>query len=82
MLADNGCGQVDIKFVLSLSVSAIMGPTRRRTSECKQRSNDMKAAVWHGVKDVRVEDVTLKPLKANEVVVRVAYAGICGSDLH
>ena len=42
----------------------------------------MKAAVWHGVKDVRVEDVTLKPLKANEVVVRVAYAGICGSDLH
>ncbi|MCT8389807.1 2,3-butanediol dehydrogenase [Leuconostoc holzapfelii] len=42
----------------------------------------MKAAVWHGVKDVRVEDVELKPLKSDEVVVRVAYAGICGSDLH
>ncbi|WP_367300799.1 2,3-butanediol dehydrogenase [Leuconostoc carnosum] len=42
----------------------------------------MKAAVWHGVKDVRVEDVELKPSKSNEVVVRVAYAGICGSDLH
>lgn len=42
----------------------------------------MKAAVWHGVKDVRVEDVELKPTKSNEVVVRVAYAGICGSDLH
>ena len=41
----------------------------------------MKAAVWHGVKDVRVEDVELKPTKSNEVVVRVAYAGICGSDL-
>lgn len=36
----------------------------------------MKAAVWHGVKDVRVEDVTLKPLKANEVVIRVAC--LCG----
>ena len=42
----------------------------------------MKAAVWHGVKDVRVEDVALKPAKSDEVVVRVAYAGICGSDLH
>lgn len=42
----------------------------------------MKAAVWHNVKDVRVEDVELKPTKDNEVVVRVAYTGICGSDLH
>lgn len=42
----------------------------------------MKAAVWHGVKDVRVEEVELKPTKDNEVVVKVAYAGICGSDLH
>ncbi|MGX6998086.1 alcohol dehydrogenase catalytic domain-containing protein, partial [Weissella fabalis] len=42
----------------------------------------MKAAVWHGVKDVRVEEVELKPLKDDEVVVRVAWAGICGSDLH
>lgn len=42
----------------------------------------MKAAVWHGVKDIRVEDVTLRPLKADEVKVKVAWAGICGSDLH
>src|SRR5699024_12418266 len=43
---------------------------------------NMKAAVWHGVKDIRVEDVDLKPAKDDEVVIRVAYAGICGSDLH
>lgn len=42
----------------------------------------MKATVWHGVKDIRVEDVELKAHKDNEVVVRVAWAGICGSDLH
>lgn len=42
----------------------------------------MKAAVWHSQGDVRVEDVELKPLKADEVKVRVAYTGICGSDLH
>lgn len=42
----------------------------------------MKAAVWHGVKDIRIEDVELKALKNDEVKVRVAWAGICGSDLH
>ena len=42
----------------------------------------MKAAVWHGVEDVRVEEVELKELKNNQVRVRVAWAGICGSDLH
>ncbi len=38
----------------------------------------MKAAVWHGAKDIRVEDVDLKRTKDNEVVVKVAWTGICG----
>ncbi|MCT3397566.1 2,3-butanediol dehydrogenase [Lentilactobacillus hilgardii] len=42
----------------------------------------MKAAIWHQAKDIRVEEVSLKPHKETEVVVRVAWAGICGSDLH
>ncbi|EMA6343529.1 2,3-butanediol dehydrogenase [Bacillus cytotoxicus] len=42
----------------------------------------MKAAVWYGQKDIRIEEKELKPLKDNEVTVRVAWAGICGSDLH
>ncbi|WP_413376735.1 2,3-butanediol dehydrogenase [Alkalihalobacillus sp. 1P02AB] len=42
----------------------------------------MKAAIWHGVKDIRVEEVDLGELKENEVKVKVAWAGICGSDLH
>ncbi|SOC16104.1 2,3-butanediol dehydrogenase [Brochothrix thermosphacta] len=42
----------------------------------------MKAAVWYGEKDLRIEDRDLKPMKADEVKVRVAWAGICGSDLH
>lgn len=42
----------------------------------------MKTAVWYGQKDIRIEDKELKPLKDNEVTVRVAWAGICGSDLH
>lgn len=42
----------------------------------------MKAAVWHGPKDIRVEEVELRETRDDEVKVRVAFAGICGSDLH
>lgn len=42
----------------------------------------MKAAVWYGQKDVRVEEREAKPLQDNEVQVRVNWAGICGTDLH
>ncbi|MGV3127992.1 zinc-binding dehydrogenase [Staphylococcus sp. IVB6181] len=42
----------------------------------------MKAAVWYGEKDLRVEERKLKDLKPEDVKVKVAWAGICGSDLH
>ncbi|MDY0407949.1 2,3-butanediol dehydrogenase [Virgibacillus soli] len=42
----------------------------------------MKAAVWHDQKDIRIEEVEPKVLKNNQVKIRVAWAGICGSDLH
>ena len=42
----------------------------------------MKAAVFHNVKDVRVEDVELKELSSTGVKIKVAWAGICGTDLH
>ena len=43
----------------------------------------MKAAVWHGQRDVRIEDVS-EPLAppAGQVQVSVAWCGICGTDLH
>lgn len=42
----------------------------------------MKAVRYHGIQDVRFELVT-KPVPADdEVLIRVSYAGICGSDLH
>jgi 2-desacetyl-2-hydroxyethyl bacteriochlorophyllide A dehydrogenase len=42
----------------------------------------MKAAVWHGGKDVRIEEVPDPKVNADEVLVRVKSAGICGSDAH
>ncbi|MFI0409893.1 2,3-butanediol dehydrogenase [Actinomadura sp. 3N508] len=42
----------------------------------------MRAAVWYGARDVRVEDVAVGAPGRGEVAVTVAYCGICGSDLH
>jgi len=42
----------------------------------------MRAAVWYGQKDIRVEERDLRNMKDDEVKVKVAWAGICGSDLH
>jgi L-iditol 2-dehydrogenase len=42
----------------------------------------MKAAVWHGGKDVRIEELPDPKVNIDEVLVRVRSAGICGSDAH
>ena len=42
----------------------------------------MKAAIFHGGKDIRVEDVPMPEPGAGEVQIKIMSAGICGSDLH
>lgn len=42
----------------------------------------MKAARWHGVKDIRVQDIAEPGPGPGEVKIKVAWTGICGSDLH
>ena len=42
----------------------------------------MKAAVFHGIEDIRVEDVPQPEAGPADLVVTVAACGICGSDLH
>jgi (R,R)-butanediol dehydrogenase/meso-butanediol dehydrogenase/diacetyl reductase len=43
----------------------------------------MKAAVYHAARDIRVSDVPEPVLgAADEVLVEVAWCGICGTDLH
>jgi (R,R)-butanediol dehydrogenase / meso-butanediol dehydrogenase / diacetyl reductase len=42
----------------------------------------MRAAVFHGRKDLRLEDVPEPRAGAGELKLRVLYNGICGSDLH
>lgn len=42
----------------------------------------MKAAVFHGQRDVRLEDVPEQETRAGSVKVKVDWCGICGTDLH
>lgn len=41
----------------------------------------MKAAVIHALKDIRCEMVDIPQIGSDDVLVKVKYAGICGSDL-
>src|SRR3546814_14042071 len=41
-----------------------------------------RAVRWHAACDVRLETVDISPPGDGEVLVAVAYCGVCGSDLH
>ena len=42
----------------------------------------MKAALWYGRKDVRVEEIKEPKIVSGSVKIKVKWCGICGSDLH
>lgn len=42
----------------------------------------MKAARWHAAKDIRVEDIDEPQVTPGDIKIKVAWTGICGSDLH
>jgi L-iditol 2-dehydrogenase len=65
-----------------------MAVDRRSTSvierierEAPSVPSTMKAAVYRGVNDVRLEDVSVPEIGAGEILVRVHTCGICGTDL-
>jgi 2-desacetyl-2-hydroxyethyl bacteriochlorophyllide A dehydrogenase len=42
----------------------------------------LKAAKWYGLRDIRIEDVENPSMDPDQVLIKVKYAGICGSDFH
>jgi threonine dehydrogenase-like Zn-dependent dehydrogenase len=42
----------------------------------------MKANVFHGKNDIRIEQVEKPRAEAGEAVIRVTLTTICGTDLH
>jgi alcohol dehydrogenase len=44
--------------------------------------NTMQAAVFHGIDDVRIEQVPRPTAKAGDAVIRITATTICGTDVH
>jgi threonine dehydrogenase-like Zn-dependent dehydrogenase len=42
----------------------------------------MKAAVFYGAKDFRIEDITKPKIEPTDILLQVKASSICGSDLH
>lgn len=42
----------------------------------------MKAARWYKARDIRIDDIEEPQVSAGQVKIKVAWTGICGSDLH
>ena len=42
----------------------------------------IKAAVLHGIDDVRIEEVDFPQMKEGEVLIKMKSVGVCGSDVH
>jgi (R,R)-butanediol dehydrogenase/meso-butanediol dehydrogenase/diacetyl reductase len=42
----------------------------------------VRAALYHGVGDVRIKDVEEPTPGPGQVKIKVAYNGLCGTDLH
>lgn len=43
-------------------------------------ANTMKAAVFEKIKSIKVQEVPIPTINDNEVLIRVKYTGICGTD--
>ena len=66
-----------------------LGPRRRSTprprvgTATRGPEADMRAVVWHGKRDVRVEKVFDPVIQdPGDAIIRVTSTNICGSDLH
>ncbi len=42
----------------------------------------MKAARWHGRRDIRIEEIEVPEVDDTSVKIQVRYCGICASDVH
>ncbi len=60
-------------------MSTALAPAPTATVETVPETQ--RAAVYHGMNDVRVETVPVPEIGPGEVLVRIALCGICGTDL-
>src|SRR6185436_19476018 len=67
---------------LTQEVPAATGPETLFARPRPKSGATMKAAVFHGVDDLRIEEVPRPTAGPGEAVIRVTLTTICGTDLH
>ena len=64
-------------LITDMSVATQLGGTVRQQAI----PSTMRAAVYRGVNDVRLETVPVPQIGPGEILIRVHTCGICGTDL-
>ena len=58
------------------------GKTISKTAEKTVEKKTMKAAVWYGDNDVRIEELPIPEIGEEEALLKVRAAGVCVTDYH
>src|SRR5450432_731342 len=66
---------------MAIAPPSTLSPKGMAESVTRIIPSTMKAVVYHGVNDVRLEEVPVPEIGAGEILVRVHTCGICGTDL-
>jgi L-iditol 2-dehydrogenase len=66
---------------MAIARSSTLAVARTLESEGRELPSTMRAAVYRGVSDVRLEEVPVPEIGPQEILVRVHTCGICGTDL-
>jgi len=64
-----------------MATTSTLAVERTVESDGRKIPSTMKAAVYRGVNDVRLEEVSVPEIGMGEILVRVHTCGICGTDL-
>src|SRR5579883_3130403 len=68
---------------LPTSSGSFFAPCHLDFCTCTRREKIMKAVVFHGIGDIRLEDVPEPKIKEpHNAIVRITASAICGTDLH
>src|SRR3979411_645473 len=66
---------------MAIARSSIFAVDRTLENEGEELPSTMRAAVYRGVNDVRLEEVPVPEIGPGEILVRVHTCGVCGTDL-
>jgi len=71
-----------MKTTINSNVIEVVRPAPASASSTPRTRNTMRANVFHGPNNIRVEEVLRPKVGVGEAVIRITLTTICGTDLH